>query len=152
MIGQRTAKPREIVVQSFGEDITLKLRPLSAIEVDAIRQQFPEPTAPRREVDGKTVVDATGPDHETAVLVWWRTFTMAKACRMIGDAEFGTSDIAEQFRLLQLDFTEREFARLLVAVQKMDQGEVTSEDTRRAQDALYPTESGPSSPTETLPA
>jgi hypothetical protein len=151
MIGQRMARRHEVTVKSFGEDVTLSLRPLSALEVDAIRQQFPEPVAPRREVDGKMVTDNGDADYLRALYVWLRTFTSVKMCRMLGDEQFGTMNLAEQVKLLQADFSESEFTDLTKAAQRVDTGEVTAEDTRRAQDAVFPTGSGSGSK-ETSPA
>lgn len=138
MFGQRKARAVEVVVKSFGEDITLKMRPLSALEVDQIRNGYPPPVAPREQVDGETRINDRDPDYIRQMNAWVEQFFALKICRMIGSEEFGTDDLMAQITLLKADFTEREFVDLVTVANKIGTGELTAADMEAARGRLVP--------------
>lgn len=138
MFGKRAPKPVEITVKSYGEDITLKLRPLSALEVDQIRNAYPPPPVPREVVDGETKLDAQNPEYQQQLNAWIEQFFGVKLCRMIGAAEFGTDNPVEQIALLKADFTESEYVALIAAANKVNAGEVTAAHMEAAKEKLVP--------------
>lgn len=138
MFGKRQARPVELAVKSYGEDITLKLRPLSALEVDQIRNGYPPPVAPREQVDGETKVNDRDPDYQRALNAWVEQFFGLKLCRMIGKDEFGTDNPVEQIALLKADFTESEYVALIAAANRVNTGEVTAAHMEEAKAALVP--------------
>lgn len=142
MFGGRRAKPVDVIVKSFGEDLPLKLRALSALEANQIRIEFPEPIPPKREVDGSTVIDDRDPEYLRDLFVWINQFEALKLCRMIGAEEFGTENVADQVRLLKADFTESEYQDLLKVARLVGAGDVTPEKLEAARAKLRPFASG----------
>lgn len=138
--GSRRGKPVSVTVKSYGEDITLTMRPLSALEVDQIRNAYPPPVAPREVVDGETKINNDDPDYARQMNAWVEQFFSLKICRMLGGAqEFGTDDLLAQITLLKADFTETEYVALIQTANKVGTGEITAADMEAAKERLIPT-------------
>lgn len=137
--GSRRGKPVTVTAKSFGEDITLQMRPLSALETDQIRNAYPPPVAPREVVDGETRINDRDPDYIRQMSAWAELFFGLKVCRMLGGAaEFGTEDLVAQISLLKADFTEKEFVELVSMANKVGTGEITAADMEAAKERLLP--------------
>lgn len=140
--GNRKAKPVAVKVASFGEDIEVGLRPLSALEMDAIEREFPAPVPPKKDVDGRQVPDREDADYVRQRDEWsWKTRLLV-LCRQIGNEHFTTGDISEQVKALQSDFTVKELAALIMASIKVQAGTDPNAHMEAAKSALTPTDAG----------
>ena len=132
-------KPVEVTVKSFGEDRTYKLRPLSALEVDAINRVSPRPWPKKRVVDGETIED-DGEEFQQAYSVWAVMNEALRICAMIGAEEFRTDNPAEQVKLLMAEHTETEYVGLVAKARMVNTGLMTAEHKEAAGAALAPFE------------
>ena len=140
--GQRRARAVEVTVKSFGEDRTLKVYPLTALETEQLRREYPPPVPPTKTGDGGRYLDTFDPEFVARQEAWQSQTLVLRLVRQLRDEDFGTDDPVEQGKLLMADFTEREFFELMRACLKVSTGEMTVEHVEAAKAQLVPFESG----------
>lgn len=137
--GMRRGKPTEISVKSFGEDRIYKVYPLSALEVDQIRREYPPPVPPKVEgPDGQPMLDAFNADYIRQKDAWDTMVMMIRLTRQLRDEEWGTENLADRAKLLMGEHTEHELLTLAKAAFRVGTGEVSADKVEQAQEELRP--------------